>query len=567
MNIIYNIRDGWDEMVMKLQPILQVASNRGIPIDFEELDRLVIYLENERLRIYNSMQAKIPDEIRNIYPTEGYVRIPKLIQELGEIYQDKITKIILKENQKLIPLSDFIAKKSYHQIIKAGENTKTWGRYKYGLFDVMNKKSAEITRVGRWCLVKDFNPNSSKQLISYMKFKKHKIPIKLTGEETSDVKELERLAINTKDSFYDETIEYRQVSKMLTNDCPNWIPNEKTGAVHTEFGFLPASGQLNSRNPNTQNVNKHKALGKRFRRIVRARDNRGRGELGGLELSSRRRVLVELDYSGFHAVMLGREAKSERYINISRSDPHSWFTSYIVNKPIEYPKDFETNLDAANSFRSKLRIIKEEYKVIRDTQSKPSILAIGLGLGHKKLYWMNRTKLDRKSNQIVGIESESKAKQLQSMLKELLPELFIYQELIKELAFRQTYLINKWGMIRWFFDVRGEDGERAIAFNVQGNAHGMLRWVIRENEDKGYNEKYSFINTIHDSLVFEPWEDEMEECISNVSKVMETPCLVLADKKVCPGGLVIKVEASWGRNWAEYDEKDNIDGMRLWKLG
>lgn len=583
MNQILTLRDGWEEMVMEVHPILEKASNRGIPVDIDELNNLITYLETTRKQIYEDIQSKVPDEMRLLHPKEGYVRIPKLVGELWEIYNDRISTIKLKEGQKLISLEDFIAKKSYLPITKSGEETKIWGRYRYGMFDILNKHSAEVERIGRWCLVKDFNPNSSKQIISYMKAKKHKVPVKLTGEETSDAKELERLAISTGDLMYDQIIEYRQLNKMLTNDCPNWTPQAGNigeygeGAVHTEFGFLPASGQLNSRNPNVQNANKHKPLGKRFRRIVRARDSRrpirssrstDDGMGGGLLVYSklpRRRMIVELDYSGFHAIMLGREAQSERYINISKCDAHSWFTSYVIGKPVEYPKDFNTNIESRNRFIESLKSIKNQYKVIRDTQSKPTILGVGLGLGPKKMYWMNRPRMDKKLGQMVGIASEARSKQLQGILKELLRELFEYQDRIKDLAFRQTYLINKWGMIRWFFDVRGEDGEKAIAFNVQGNAHGMLRWVIRENEDLGYNEEYNFINTIHDSLKFEPWEDEVGDCISKVRKVMERPCLVLKDPKVCPDGLVVMVEASYGENWGEYHEVENPGGMKVWK--
>jgi len=586
MNDILTLRDGWEEMVMQVHPILQKASNRGIPIDIDELNNLIIYLESTRKLIYEDIQTKVPDEIKNLNPKEGYVRIPKLVSELWKIYINKINTIKLKENQKLISLEEFIAKKSYQPIVKSGENTKIWGRYRYGQFDIL-QKNGEFERVGRWCLVKDFNPNSSKQIISYIKSKKHKVPVKLTGEETSDARELERLAIQSGDLMYDQIIEYRQVNKMLTNDCPNWTP-DKEGKVHTEFGFLPASGQLNSRNPNVQNANKHKALGKRFRRIVRARSGGGLGGGRSDGRLGRKRLLVELDYSGYHAIMLGREAQSERYINISKCDAHSWFTSYVIGKPVEYPKDFDSDIRSRNQFINRLKDIKQEYKVIRDTQSKPTILGVGLGLGPKKMYWMNRPRFDKKLNQMVGIQSEARSKQLQGIIKELLPELFEYQERIKELALRQTYLINKWGMIRWFFDVRGEDGEKAIAFNVQGNAHGMLRWIMRRLEEelsyevdiKNYadtsyfinddhsisaNERFHFINTIHDSLIFEPFEDELELCINDVTRIMETPCLVLADPKVCPKGLVVRVEASWGENWGSYDKIENPGGMQIWE--
>lgn len=609
MEQILTLKDGYTELVQKFYPLLERASQRGIPIDSEERDKLIIDLEKERASIYADIQARVPDECRKIHPTKGYVRDPPIAVELVGEYNSwlpEMERVAQLRGKRVISLADYVMKKSRRQIVKDGEPTQKWERLRYGQFKHITEGLEEVTE-GRWFWVEDFNPNSGKQIIKFMKAVGHRVPVTLDGDETTEAKELERLALSTGDVFYDWIIEYRQLNKMLTNDIPNWSPHEKTRAVHTEFGFHPATLQISSRGPNVQNANKHKPLGKRFRRIVRARDYRD-GRWAG-----RRRRLVEVDYSGFHAIMLGREAQSERYINISKADAHSFLTSYIVGKPVEYPSVFSSG--AYGEFKAKLKAIKAEYKVIRDTQAKPTILGVGLGLGPRKMYWMNRPKLDRKSGVMVGIQSEAQSKKFQGILKELLGELFIYQEHIKDLAFRQTYLINRWGAIRWFFDVRGEDGEAAIAFNVQGNAHGMLRWVIRrlqESEEFRYDcdpmdyiwtpdgsvsgslvgsthsntgkyegagilqvgdkwdrkisalERFQFIDTIHDSLIFEPWEDEVELCVREVSRCMETPCKVLADSKVCPGGLVVGVEATVGENWAEWDEKLNPGGMKVW---
>jgi DNA polymerase family A len=568
MKPIRTIKDGFQEMVLDFYPILEDASKRGIPIDEEERIKLSIDLGKDKQILYQKIQNQIPDEMRKLHPIEGYIRVPKEVIELTTVYEENAARIKSQTTKQVLDCGTFVSRKSIREVVKREKDKPS----KFtGIFEKLRIAQFEVggELVSRWVWVQDFNPNASKQIIAYMKSKGHKVPVKLDGNETSEAKELERLAISTGDGFYDEIIEYRQISKMLTNDIPNWSPDEETGAVHSQFGFLPASGQINSRHPNSQNANKHKPLGKRFRRIIRARDYRD-GRWRGRSEYGRRRVLLEADYSGFHAIMLGREAQSERYINISNCDVHSWFTSYIIHKPVEYPSLFNTDSSAKQKFIEGLRNIKEAYKTIRDTQAKPSILGVGLGLGPRKLHWMNRLRLDKKTNQMIGIKDQRQAQNLQGMLKELLPELFEYQERIKDLAFHQTYLINKWGMIRWFFDVRGEDGERAIAFNVQGNAHGMLRWVLkrlRDGKDKNnisLLNRFHFINTIHDSLIFEPWEDEIDLCARTVKRAMESPCVVLADNKVCPLGLVVKVDVTVGENWADYDEKINPGGMRQW---
>jgi len=254
--------------------------------------------------------------------------------------------------------------------------------------------------------------------------------------------------------------------------------------------------------------------------------------------------------------MLGREAQSKAYMDLAACDPHSWFASYLIGKPVDYSL-FESN---PQRFKELLREIKAEYPVVRNTQAKPALLGVGLGLQPRKLYWLNRAQ--EISGQMVGIPNEKTARKLLGMLKELRPELFEYQDRIVDQAGRKANLINEWGFIRWFYDVKGEDREKAIAFNVQGNAHGMLKQKLIEMNARGYLERYWYINTIHDSVVFEPLEGEWEECAALVRGVMESPCIELADSVVCPEGLRVGVEISKGRNWAEYDKIGNPEGMR-----
>ena len=81
-------------------------------------------------------------------------------------------------------------------------------------------------------------------------------------------------------------------------------------------------------------------------------------------------------------------------------------------------------------------------------------------------------------------------------------------------------------------------------------------------EGRGYNEKFNFINTIHDSLVFMPTMDDMEEYCSSISSIMCNPCHVLCNEATGPEGLIVKAEVAMGGNMADYDEESNKEGMR-----
>jgi hypothetical protein len=249
---IKTLKEGFQEMVMEVWPLLETASKRGIPIDSEERDKLTNYLEIEKIKLYTDIQSKVVDEIRKLHPPNGYLRVPPIVGELYRYYKENVDRVEIPDGKKLIDVDKYIEKKSRREIYKEGVGVGTFERIRLAKFEVISKELVK-SEESRWVWVQDFNPNSSKQIIRYMKWKGHKVPVKLTGEETSDAKELERLAISTGDIFYDGIIEYRQINKMLTNDIPNWSPHEKTGAVHTEFSFFPATGQLSSRNPNVQN--------------------------------------------------------------------------------------------------------------------------------------------------------------------------------------------------------------------------------------------------------------------------------------------------------------------------
>src|SRR6185437_15831761 len=106
-------------------------------------------------------------------------------------------------------------------------------------------------------------PNSSQQLLRYMKAKGHRVPkSKIEDEEgnqkdTTAAKELQRLAVRTGDDFYLKVIEYRGLTKLRGTYVDGFRPGSD-GRVHTTFTFATSIAQLSSRNPNTQNFTKLK---------------------------------------------------------------------------------------------------------------------------------------------------------------------------------------------------------------------------------------------------------------------------------------------------------------------
>jgi len=187
-------------------------------------------------------------------------------------------------------------------------------------------------------------------------------------------------------------------------------------------------------------------------------------------------------------------------------------------------------------------------------------------MGPRKLWWMNRR----------FIESIKDAEFLQRLLADLFPKVERFKSWICDKAHEQQYLINAWGVIQHFYDVyqahynkryntweklNGSEHEQAIACLVQGDAHGMVKDKMKTLEIQGVNEEHSFVNTVHDSLMFIPELGKRDKCIEAVYSVMSAPCKRL-DGPSCPNGLVVGVDVTWGKVWRKYDRERNPDGMR-----
>lgn len=412
----------------------------------------------------------------------------------------------------------------------------------------------------RWVKVTDFNPGSTEQLQKYIKWKRKELEKKVkdgnvdakkivdyyevprnlkTGKPTTSSAELKQLVEKTGDELLAKTIEIRSINTNLNNFYPNWEPG-LDGAVHSTIGFAPPSGQLNTTNPNVQNLSKHTKTGQIFRKMVKARKGR---------------TFVCFDKSRFHVVMMGREAICPEYIKFGMLDCHSIFTSWICGS-----KDLAIDLgsDSDETIKAKVKEIKSRFAMIRDKVAKPSVLGNQLGLGARKLYWMNRK----------YIQSERVAKSLQAVLAERFGAVERYKAEIAKQTFDRGYVKSEFGAIRYLYDVlrfskdkitgewklgHGEDYEKALAFRIQHHSFGQMKEEWYEMDGHNFLDRYLFVNTIHDSNEFEPEDTAIENCIRDIWRIMVSPCKVLANSAV-PQGLVVGTGVSIGKNMMYHHE-------------
>lgn len=286
-------------------------------------------------------------------------------------------------------------------------------------------------------------------------------------------------------------------------------------------------------------------------------------------------VFIEADYKSFHVATMGYIANSARYIRFSQLDPHSIFTSYIMpsewGSPIDMSMSDGEILERCRWIKKRCKQAREDDPIhgvdIRQSLAKPTVLGNQLGLGERKLWMQNKR----------YIHGQLHARQLQAKLSEAFNEIPRTQSEIKERAHNQRYLINEWGYVQWFYEVftwvwnkkrsewlrrNGTDAEKALAFPVQSTAFGIIKWNLLEAENRGWNERFNFVNSIHDSVIYMPRVEDRVECVRSIVELYSRPCNRLVNTATGPQGLKVGVEISIGRNWRAYHKDDNPEGMR-----
>lgn len=573
-----NLWWAYERHVYALWISLRSASIRGWPVDQVAQTELKEAITVEQHKLFAELQAMVPAELRKLAPAKGY-RSEKVALKA---YQAAWKKI--QENHPDMEWERY----------EIWQQRSLWIEEKLKKKELLAQQAAgsavttRTTQVTRWFRQKPFLPGSSQQMVAYLKLKKYAVPMDPKKKRpTTAKKEILKLAVKHEDRFLQKSVEFKEFHKIRStymwqlDDNTTFQPVEpittpeqqaawdRIRMVHTQFTYAPGTGQLSSRAPNIQNQPKNGMLAKKHRKTVRAKPGYR---------------LIELDYTAYHALTLGFEAKDPTYMWIAARDIHSFVAGHLLKVPgYEKWRDLATRQDEELTQILKWWKRREEkefhgargpvaFKWYRDFKAKPAILGIGFGLGDTKLWLMNEE----------SYASKKEAGATRGMIKELFPKVFAFQDWAREEAYQQKCLISKHRYIRWFWDVyrwqrlepgvdwrkssdirRGNDGEvyrkvwgndseAAIAFLPANDAFGHMKEVMIDMEAAGLMERYGFINNIHDALVFHCPIKLAEECVETIRPIMERKSLVLKNA-VVPDGLSCGVEASWGENWAEME--------------
>jgi len=354
-----------------------------------------------------------------------------------------------------------------------------------------------------------FNPGSPRQLGEIL-FGKMGLPggkKTKTGQWATDAKVLEDLAAEGHE-LPRKIVDWRQLTKLkstYTDALPGYI-NEETGRVHTSFALAATStGRLSSSEPNIQNI------------PVRTEEGR---EIRTAFIAEEGCKLVSADYSQIELRVLAHIADIGQLKQAFADglDIHAMTASEMFSVPI---KDMDP-------------MVRRRAK------------AINFGI----IYGISAFGL---ANQL-GI-SRSEAGDYIKTYFERFPGIRDYMDATKDYCREHGYVETIFGRRAHFPDIRsGHFSQRAFmeraAINapIQGSAADIIRRAMVRMEDALKAAKLSakMLLQVHDELIFEVPESEVEKTIPVVTGIMEKAC-----EPVLQLSVPLQVDARAAANWDE----------------
>jgi hypothetical protein len=347
------------------------------------------------------------------------------------------------------------------------------------------------------------------------------------------------------------------------------------GRIHTTFGHNPSSLRLCSFDPNLQNIPRG-----------------GKGTDNWVKeffVAPAGHTFWERDFSGIEARLVGWFSGSSRYTYITGIDVHSFYTAYALNAldgritandlpDLEWPEE---------KLRARLRDIKAAFKSERNNLYKHLV--------HGANYLQTPNGAQKHIFKVTGIAYDIKIiRKVMGVYFELFPEISTWH---RELAERVDgtkkrhaeddlgagipddridpwslgvcYARNPFGYVHHFYNVLdwekidgkwystfGEDAKRLVSFLPQSTAAAIIKQAAKRlyYEHPAIGETLRLL--IHDSILGETREGDLEQCLRVSKEVMESPIRELPLDPTWGMGefLVIGSEAKVGRSWGDMKE-------------
>ncbi len=350
----------------------------------------------------------------------------------------------------------------------------------------------------------EFNINSPKQLgdILFEKMGITEAKKQTKTGYTTNVDVLEKLAPNHK--IAELLLEYRGKTKLLNTYLAPLplLVLEKTGRIHTSFSqTTAATGRLSSKNPNLQNIPIRSLDGKKIRKAF---------------VPSEGCYLVSADYSQIELRFLAHISEDENLIDAfnSGADIHRSTAAAIFNV--------------------------SDSEVTGDQRSAAKAINFGI------IYGMGAFRLAGE----IGV-SNKEAKAFIDAYFARYPKIKSYMDETIEFARTHKYVETMFGRKRAIDGINSKNhmertGAERIAINsrIQGSAADLIKIAMIELDVifEKLEKKNRMISQVHDELVFEVEENQIEPLRKLIKEKMEG-----ATKLKVP----LLVDVGYGKNWAD----------------
>ena len=455
---------------------------------------LTLYGKSSNTPEYHGIVEVPPEEVARRY-SRAVCELPYL----ADLLDSKVKEVGMHGlwHEVELPLVQVLARMEF-----AGVRIDS-GRLR-GLSEVMGKQITELEREIHKLAGQTFNINSTKQLATVL-FEDMGLPAvkKTKTGYSTDQEVLEALAPMHR--ICQALLDYRTLTK-LTGTYVDALPtlvNSETGRIHTSFNqTVTATGRLSSTNPNLQNIPIRTEAGRMIREVFVP------GE--GFD------CILSADYSQIELRVLAHMSEDDALTEAFRRDEdiHTKTASEVFSIPIEWVTPEQRRQAKAVNFGIVYGI--SDYGLSRN---------LGIPVSEAKRY------IDGYFRLYKGVKR--------------------YMDQVVHEARRNGYVTTLLGRRRYLPELNSRSVPRrkfaertAMNTPIQGSAADIIKVAMvkvdREIQSKGLRSR--LLLQVHDELVFEAVEDELDQLSAIVAQSMESA----ADLRV-----PLKVDINVGSNWKE----------------
>ena len=358
---------------------------------------------------------------------------------------------------------------------------------------------------------REFNIGSPKQLgeILYNELKIATIKKTKKGGFATSAAVLEDLAFKGH-KLPRIVLDWRQLTK-LKNTYTDALPehlNAKTNRVHTSFLLAATTtGRLASSEPNLQNIPIKTEDGKEIRKAF---------------IAERNHSLISADYNQIEMRILAdiADVKELKKAFKNNEDVHSLTASQVFDIPLN--------------------------KIDKETRRRAKAINFGI------IYGISQYGLAKQ----ISVSNSEAAEFLKSYFKKF-PEIKDYMNSTINFCRKSGYVSNLFGRRCYItgindknYNVRNFQERAAINAPIQGSAADIMRLAmikITSEFEKNPNYKTKMLLQIHDELVFETPQDELEKIVPIIKKNM----LDASSSEHHQFTIPLTVDINSGNNWGE----------------